>query len=166
VSLKVASLPGFHQGDSPVLYIHPSKQGVLFRPDGHMGRTYGLMPVGVAGLVNVLRENGIPVRGLNYPSERQLDQNFDLRKWLAARRGVRVILIDLHWYEHCYGAIDIARLCKEVMPWVWIVVGGLTASGFSQEILKHFPEIDFIIRGDAEKPLLELVRHLLKTGSR
>lgn len=166
MSLKVASFPGFHQDDSPVLYIHPSKQGVQFRPDAKFGRTYGLLPVGVAGLVNVLRENGIPVRGLNYPLERQLDKNFDLRKWLAARRGVRVILIDLHWYEHCYGAIDIARLCKEVMPWAWIVVGGLTASGFSREILERFPEIDFIIRGDAEKPLLELVRHLLKTGSR
>lgn len=166
MSLKVASLPGFHQDDSPVLFIHPSKQGVQFRPDAHMGRTYGLMPVGVAGLVNVLRENGIPVRGLNYPLERQLYRNFDLRKWLAARRGVRVILIDLHWYEHCYGTIDIARLCKEVMPWAWIVVGGLTASGFSREILEGYPEIDIIIRGDTEKPLLELVRHLLKTGSR
>jgi len=166
VSLKVANLSGFHQDDSPVLYIHPAKQGVQLRPDAQMGRTYGLMPVGVAGLVNVLCENGIPVRGLNFPLERQLNNNFDLRKWLAARRGVRVILIDLHWYEHCYGAIDIARLCKEVMPWAWIVVGGLTASGFSREILESFSEIDFIIRGDAEKPLLELVRYLLKTGNR
>ena len=131
-----------------------------------MGRTYGLMPVGVAGLVNVLRANGIPVRGLNYPLERQLDKNFDLKKWLAARRGVRIILIDLHWYEHSYGAINIAQLCKQEMPWAWIVLGGLTASGFSREILERFPEIDFIIRGDAETPLLELVRRLLKTGSR
>ena len=166
MSLKVASLPGFPQDDIPVLYIHPSKQGVQPRSDAHMGRTYGLMPVGVAGLVNVLRENGIPVRGINHPLEKQLNKNFDLRKWLAARRGVRVILIDLHWYEHCYGAIDIARLCKEVMPWAWIVMGGLTASGFSREILEGFADIDYIIRGDAEKPLLELVRYLLKTGSR
>jgi radical SAM superfamily enzyme YgiQ (UPF0313 family) len=166
MSLQDASFPGFHPDDSPVLYLHSSKQGVKFQPDAHMGRSYGLMPVGVAGLVNVLRENGIPVRGLNYPLERQLNKNFDLRKWLAARRGVRVILIDLHWYEHCYGAIDVARLCKEAMPWAWIVIGGLTASGFSREILEHFPEIDYIIRGDAEKPLLTLVSHLLKTGSR
>ena len=52
------------------------------------------------------------------------------------------------------------------MPWAWTVLGGLTASGFSREILEHFPEIDFIIRGDAEKPLLELVQHLLSAGSR
>jgi radical SAM superfamily enzyme YgiQ (UPF0313 family) len=126
-----------------------------------MGRFYGLMPVGVAGLVNILRENGIPVRGVNFAQERQLDKNFNLKSWLGARRGVRVILIDLHWYEHSYGAINTAQLCKQVMPWAWIVLGGLTASGFSREILEHFPEIDFIIRGDAEKPLLELVQRLL-----
>jgi radical SAM superfamily enzyme YgiQ (UPF0313 family) len=166
MSLITANLPGFHREDNPVLYIHPSKQGVQYQPDAQMGRTYGLTPVGVAGLVNVLRDNGIPVRGLNYPLERQLNKNFDFRKWLTARRGVRLILIDLHWYEHCYGAMDIAKLCKETMPWAWIVMGGLTASGFPREILERFPEVDFIIRGDAEKPLLELVRHLLKTGNR
>jgi radical SAM superfamily enzyme YgiQ (UPF0313 family) len=42
----------------------------------------------------------------------------------------------------------------------------LTASGFSREILEHFPEVDFIIRGDAEKPLLDLVSHLLNAANR
>jgi len=151
--------------ETPVLYLHPAKQGVDYKPDANMGRFYGLMPVGIAGLVNVLRENGIPVRGVNYPQERQRDKNFNLRSWLESRQGVRVILIDLHWYEHSYGAINIAQLCKQVLPWAWIVLGGLTASGFAREILERFPEIDFIIRGDAEKPLLELVQCLLSAVS-
>ena len=160
---SIASI--FPRGETPVLYIHPAKQGVDFKPDANMGRFYGLMPVGVAGLVNVLRENGIPVRGVNYPQERQLDKNFNLRSWLSKHQGVRVVLIDLHWYEHSYGAINIAQLCKQVIPWAWIVLGGLTASGFAHEILERFPEIDFIIRGDAEKPLLELVQRLLSADS-
>jgi radical SAM superfamily enzyme YgiQ (UPF0313 family) len=41
------------------------------------------------------------------------------------------------------------------------VLGGLTASGFAREILQGFPQVDFILRGDAEKPLLALVQHLL-----
>jgi radical SAM superfamily enzyme YgiQ (UPF0313 family) len=152
------------QGEARVLYIHPAKQGIDFRRDANMGRPYGLIPVGVAGLVNVLRENGIPVQGVNYTLERQLDPNFKLRSWLGARRGAQVILIDLHWYEHSYGAINIAQLCKQVMPWAWTVLGGLTASGFSREILENFREVDFIIRGDAEKPLLALVQRLLHDG--
>ena len=154
VKTKVSVSSVRPRGDARVLYIHPAKQGLDFRTDANMGRPYGLIPVGVAGLVNVLRENGIPVRGVNYTLERQLNSHFDLKSWLLAHRGVRVILIDLHWYEHSYGAINIAQLCRQVMPEAWIVLGGLTASGFSHEILENFLEVDFIIRGDAEKPLL------------
>ena len=62
-----------------VLYVHPAKQGVDFyaaqlaMKSRNLGRPYGLMPLGLPGLVNVLRENGIAVRGVNYPMEKMLD---------------------------------------------------------------------------------------------
>jgi len=43
-----------------------------------------------------------------------------------------MILIDLHWYDHCYGAIETARACKEILPSAWTILGGLTASGFAR----------------------------------
>jgi clorobiocin biosynthesis protein CloN6 len=131
-----------------------------------MGRPYGLMPVGVAALINRLRENGIRVTGLNYPMERRLNPTFDLKSWLKAHPSVRVILIDVHWYEHCYGAISVAQVCKEALPGAWTVLGGLTASGFAREILENFSAVDFVIRGDAEVPLLDLVQRLLQGGRR
>jgi len=150
-----------------VLYIHPSKQGVDFDCKGNPpGRPYGLIPVGIVGLVNLLRENGISVKGLNYPMEVKLNREFNLREWLRRQRGVRVVMLDLHWYEHSYGAINTARVCKEVLPEAWIVLGGFTASAYSREILENFPEVDFIIRGDAERPLLSLVRRLLRRSRR
>lgn len=154
------------QGEARVLYIHPAKQGTHFRKNADMGRSYGIIPVGVAGLINVLRENGISVRGLNCPLESHLNPNFNLSSWLQAQPQAQIILIDLHWYEHCYGAIDVARQCKKAKPRSWIIMGGLTASGFSQEILEFSKEIDFIIRGDAEKPLLYLVQRLLDSGKK
>jgi radical SAM superfamily enzyme YgiQ (UPF0313 family) len=149
------------------LYIHPAKFGVDFEMDGQaVGRPYGLIPMGLVALVNVLRQAGIGVVGLDYPMERMLDATFDLEAWLRAQPNVRVILIDLHWYEHCYGAISVARLCKEVLPDASVVVGGLTSSAFSQEILRDHPEIDYLIRGDAEEPLLCLVQQLLGAEER
>ena len=71
-----------HQGLIEVLYVHPAKQGVDFyaqhlaKGDRNLGRPYGLMPLGLPGLVNVLRENGIEVRGINYPVEKRLDRLF------------------------------------------------------------------------------------------
>lgn len=149
-----------------VLYIHPAKFGVESKVGNQpVGRPYGLIPMGVVALVNLLRENGIPVQGLNFPMERLIDPTFDLGAWLKAQPDVCAILIDLHWYEHAYGAISVARACKEALPDVPIVVGGLTSSAFSAEILRDHLEIDYLIRGDAEVPLLALVRLLLKEGA-
>jgi clorobiocin biosynthesis protein CloN6 len=126
-----------------------------------MGRPYGLIPVGLPALVNVLQEAGIRVQGLVFPLEKQRSPAFSLKEWLRRHPAARVILIDLHWYEHCYGAVETALACKEVLPSAWTVLGGLTATGFAREILEQFPQVDFIVRGDAEKPLLELVQLLL-----
>ncbi|MBN2001989.1 MAG: radical SAM protein [Anaerolineae bacterium] len=151
----------------PVLYVHPAKQGVDFFESpavANIGRPYGLMPLGIPALVNTLRENGIEVKGVNFPMEKKLFPSFDLRRWLASYRGARVVLIDLHWYEHCFGAISVAQVVKEVLPDAWVVIGGLTASVFAAEILENFPAVDFVIRGDAERPLLELAQRLLASA--
>jgi hypothetical protein len=149
----------------PVLYIHPAKQGMEFRAeDESFGRPYGLFPLGLPALINILRQNGIDVQGVNHPLERQLNSGFRLDSWLHSRRGAKIILIDMHWYEHCYGAVETAKFCKQVLPDAWVVMGGLSATGFAREILENFPSVDFIIRGDAERPLLALARLLLQSG--
>jgi radical SAM superfamily enzyme YgiQ (UPF0313 family) len=151
---------------APVLYIHPAKQGTNFDASEKNGRPYGVIPVGLPALVNVLRENHIRVQGIVHPLEMQLNPRFSLAGWLRSHATAKVILIDLHWYEHCFGAIDTARMCKSVLPDAWVILGGLSATGFAQEILAEFNEVDFIVRGDAEIPLLELVQTLLKIEDR
>lgn len=148
-----------------VLYIHPAKQGVDF-PYERVPATaqYYIMPVGVIGLLNLLRRNGLTVRGLNEPLERLLNLDFSLAAWLRAQPAPQLVLIDLHWYEHCYGAIDVARLCKRVWPRTSVVLGGLTAGGFAQEILETHHQVDVIIRGDAEEPLRLLAQVLCREG--
>ena len=77
------------------------------------------------------------------------------------RQHARLVLIDLHWYEHTYGAISVAQVCKEELPNVLTVIGGLAASGFAKAMLESFPAVDFVIRGDAEIPLLALAQCVL-----
>jgi radical SAM superfamily enzyme YgiQ (UPF0313 family) len=150
-----------------VLYVHPAKQDVDVYaeqkggPDHPMGRPYGLIPVGVPALINALRDSDIEVRGISYPLERELNRQFDLRRWLRTQTRAKVILIDLHWYEHSLGSISMAEVCKEVLPDAWTVLGGLTASAFAEEIIQTFPSVDFIVRGDAERPLTLLIQRLL-----
>jgi len=141
-----------------ILYIHPAKQGVVSGADWRGGANpYPFIPVGIVGLANLLLSQGLTLRGLNHPIELLLDERFDLAAWLGGFVGVRWILIDLHWYEHAFGALDVARLGKRCHPEARVVLGGLTATAFAAEILTQEPAIDLIVRGDAEWPLMELV---------
>ena len=108
-------------------------------------------------MVNLLRAKGWQVQGLNFPLEIMLNTGFNLDQWLAVIESPRLVMIDLHWYEHSFGAIDIARHVRRILPEAKIVIGGLTATYFAEEILQTHREIDYVIRGDGEIPLLKLV---------
>ena len=144
-----------------ILYIHPAKQEVEARYDKYRaGSPYPFIPVGVIGLVNLLREQGWAVEGLNLPVELNLQPTFDLKMWLALRSPAKLVMIDLHWYEHSFGAMETAKAVKMVWPQTPVVIGGLTATHFAFEIIKDFPDVDYIICGDAERPLQRLVEHV------
>lgn len=143
-----------------ILYVHPAKQEVDARYDKFISCSpYPYIPVGVIGLVNRLRSNGRSVQALNLPVELLLEPTLDFRSWLREQSAPRVVLVDLHWYEHCYGALEVARAVKVVWPDVPVVVGGLTATQFADEIVRDYPYVDYVVRGDAEVPLGLLVDH-------
>ncbi|MCL4859971.1 MAG: radical SAM protein [Caldilineaceae bacterium] len=140
-----------------ILYLHPAKQEATARYDRYKAcAPYLFIPVGVVGLANLLRSQGWAVEGLNLPLELMLKPTFELRGWLAAQSPAKLVMIDLHWYEHSFGALDAAQAVKAVWPGAPVVIGGLTASHFAEEILANFPAVDYILRGDAEQPLLKL----------
>jgi radical SAM superfamily enzyme YgiQ (UPF0313 family) len=58
---------------------------------------------------------------------------------------------------HSGGAIEIAQLCKRYHPESLVLLGGFTATWFDKEILRNYPIIDFIIRGEAEETLIDLL---------
>lgn len=138
------------------LFIHPSK--FLNKP------TYCIFPVGVVGLMNLLKEKGYIVKGINYGVEKAINKKFDIRKYLE-NMEYKVVGIDLHWHEHCFSAVEIAKICKEVNPLSLVIFGGFTSTIFAKEILEDIPQIDFIIKGDAEEPLLQLMDAIFKKGS-
>lgn len=136
-----------------VLYVHPTKTPT--------STDYSIMPVGVFSIVNLLIANGYDVRGINLGVERSLDRGYDLAARLRDAPG-RALLLDLHWYEHAYGAIEVARLAKQAAPGVPVVIGGFTATVYAREILEQFDCVDYVVKGDSEEPTLALIEHLLR----
>jgi radical SAM superfamily enzyme YgiQ (UPF0313 family) len=134
-----------------IFYIHPSTS---LKKIG-----YCIFPAGVISILNYLKENGFSVSGLNYPLEKCLNKNFNLKNFLFEKK-FEIIAIDLHWHQHSYGAVEIAKFLKKLFPDTPIVLGGYTATFFAKEILKEIKEIDFVIKGDAHLPLLKLIQNI------
>jgi radical SAM superfamily enzyme YgiQ (UPF0313 family) len=51
-------------------------------------------------------------------------------------------------------------LCKKLHPEALVVLGGLTSTVFHEEIVRKYEFVDAVIRGEAEKPFLSLLRAL------
>jgi len=76
--------------------------------------------------------------------------------------GVRILGIDLHWYLHSYSALELAREVKSINKDIKIVLGGYTASIFSSEVLRDFPDVDHVICGEGEVPVVEYAKAILQ----
>ncbi|WP_151732792.1 B12-binding domain-containing radical SAM protein [Paenibacillus tengchongensis] len=141
------------EGEFDVLYIHPTKS--LFNTE------YSIMPLGIVALLNMLIKAGYRVRGINLGVENALTPNYSLIDELK-QTHYKLLLVDLHWYEHSYGATSVAELSKSVHPHVPVIIGGLTSTIYCEEIITNYQCIDYVIRGDSEKPLRMLVDHLIR----
>lgn len=153
-----------------ILYIHPfgkqvydSSNFFLFDNDVELKdhntfKYYSFIPMGLVGTLNKVREKGYKVLGINMPLKRSM---FDLTVEDCVKDiSAKMVLIDIHWYVHMKNALDVAKICKRVLPNAKVVVGGMTATIFSQQLIK-LDCIDYVIMGDSEQPFSLLADHLL-----
>lgn len=113
-------------------------------------------PIGLYWLASVLLEQGHKVEILNWYSRHLLPASLD--SFLAEKKPDLIGFSVLH--ANRWGAIDIARIARQVDPAVKIVLGGVGATFSWQHLLDHFPEIDIIVRGEGEQAVPALLRAL------
>lgn len=116
-------------------------------------------PIGLFGLADLLEKEGFSAKILNLPLEIYLNKSWTLENFLKSA-STKIYAISLHWVLGSYGAIEVARICKQIDPSATVVFGGFTASYFDLEIMKEFPFVDCVVRGDGELPLVELTKKL------
>jgi B12-binding domain/radical SAM domain protein len=121
------------------------------------------VPIGMLSIADYLDRHGYKVIVDNLGDRMVESPTFDVIRHLKSM-DARVFGIGLHFQHHSQGAIEIARLCKELHPESMVVLGGLTATRFHQEIIQKYPFIDAVIRGEAEKPFLEFMDALKKNA--
>lgn len=136
------------------LFLHPATHYQIGESDLV---TFITMPMGTLALADLLEREGYSTLVVNTGVEQMYDRGFRV-EGLLKRYSPRVVGIDLHWFVHSYDAIRLAHIAKEYGSYT--ILGGFTATYFSEEVLKEFRCVDAVVQGDAEQPLVELMERL------
>jgi len=107
------------------------------------------VPIGLISIADYLDRHGYKVVIDNLGERMVSDKDFDVEEHISNLTS-EVFGIDLHWQHHAQGAIEIARICKKLHPESYIVIGGLTATCFHEEIISKYEFVDAVIRGVGE----------------
>jgi radical SAM superfamily enzyme YgiQ (UPF0313 family) len=145
------------------LFVHCPKLNNYYKPiDDHLFIT--LIPMGVFALCDLLCRNGFPSRIIHVGVELVEDRAFSFLDYLNEIKP-GVVAMDLHWHHQSHDVIQTARRIKESLPEIYLLLGGMTASFYHQEILANYEAIDGIIRGEGEVPIRVLME-VLREGRR
>ena len=126
---------------------------------------FEMYPIGFASLSEYLERHGLKVRIINVAMKMLKDERFDVERLIKKNNPV-AFGIDLHWMAHVQGALALAEIIKRFHPDTPVILGGLSATYYHEEILQRYPFIDFVVRGDStEGPLLQLLQAIKTEGN-
>ncbi|MCL2818577.1 MAG: TIGR04190 family B12-binding domain/radical SAM domain protein [Actinomycetia bacterium] len=125
---------------------------------------FEVYPLGLSTIAEYLERSDYHVRTVNLAYLMLRSDRFDVER--AIRKMDPLIFgIDLHWMPHSHGAIEVARICKTQHPDTPVIIGGLSASVFHDQLLEY-ECVDFVLRGDStEEPFKQLMDVLSSEGT-
>ncbi len=135
------------------------KKAMLFGPVSDVipsTQIFEMYPIGFMTLMGHLQHHGFSVRIINVALKMLRNPRFDVEK-LIRKLNPLAFGIDLHWMVHAHGSLALAEIVKTYHPEVPVIFGGLSSSYFHEELIRY-PQVDYIVRGDAaEEPLRQLM---------
>lgn len=116
----------------------------------------GVTPIGLYYLGALLKSRGHQVEILNWYQVEQTDR--DIRDMLLEKNPDLVGFSIVN--ANRFGATDTAALVKKILPGTVTVLGGIGATFLWEHLLKNFAQVDYILLGEGELSLLQLVSRL------
>lgn len=156
-----------------LLLLHPPsvydfrKMAIMYGPISDLipsSPVFEMYPLGFLTLTNYLEARGFKVRIVNLALKMMNSRRFDVPAYLARLRP-GVVGIDLHWLPHAHGALEVARLIRDIHPEIPIVMGGLSSTYYHQELILR-DEVDYVLRGDSVEEPMEILLTSLRSGSK
>jgi len=124
---------------------------------------FEMYPIGFMTMANYLKSSGYSVRIINVALRMLKSRRFDVERLIRSLDPLAFGL-DLHWLCHAQGSLELAKIVKKYHPQTPVILGGLSASYYYQELILY-PQVDYVIRGDsAEEPLRQLLEMIRRKG--
>jgi radical SAM superfamily enzyme YgiQ (UPF0313 family) len=111
------------------------------------------VPMGLYYIGALLKAHGHQVEILNWHNAH--DAGGAIQEALIAKKPDMIGFSIVH--ANRWGAIDIARMAKNILPDVPVVFGGIGATFLWHHLLTHFQQIDYVVLGEGEYTFLNLV---------
>jgi hypothetical protein len=115
------------------------------------------VPMGTFGVCDYLNQKKIPVKILNLSLYDHREADSVLEDYLNLFQPTHIGLI-FHWQETAEGVLWVGEYIQSRYRHLKIITGGFTAGYFGKNLLQRCQFIDYIIKGDSEKPLELLLR--------
>ncbi len=122
------------------------------------------IPVGIFNMANNLEKAGFSVGILNLGEgllfKKDDDALKDIIKYYLEKYKPGIVGIDLHWWVHSAGAVETARLIKEIDPNIITLLGGITSSYYAEDILRDFSCIDYVLTGECDESIISFAKSI------
>ncbi|PMP75239.1 MAG: TIGR04190 family B12-binding domain/radical SAM domain protein [Aciduliprofundum sp.] len=114
---------------------------------------FEMFPIGFLSMMSNLCPSGYRVKVENIAAEMLRNNGFNLERRIESLE-TSVFGIDLHWLPHVHGAISIAKILKKIRPDVQVLMGGISATYYRNEIMEKLPFVDAVMLGDTTEPFI------------
>lgn len=113
-------------------------------------------PLGLLYLASSVRNQGDEVTLIDQPADKLSDEQVINKVYNYNPDIVGFSVMS----SQCIRSANQARLIKEKLPNTKIVFGGAHATAVPEYMLKNYPQVDFVIKGEGEWVFTELIKHL------
>ena len=118
-----------------------------------------IIAMGIFSMSNEIKKNGYNPQIFNLGVEKIKNPDFDIAEYIK-EHNIKLVGMSLHWHYQTYDTLLVAKHIKEINPDTHIFLGGIMSSAFAEDILKDCSYIDMVIKGEGEKPVVELVKKI------
>lgn len=126
----------------------------------HTGPKYCYsMQIALPMFAGILSDNGFPSLCFNEVAHKKNGGNRNFID-IIKEYSPEVVVLPVHWYQQLFYVLNAIKTIRELFPSILIVSGGYTASFFYNDFMKSENHPDFIIRGEGEIPLLQLMKSI------